>query len=353
VSPQTLSLLLGFGIGAIIGATALLMNFCALGAVADILFARDWRRMRAWMLAAGTAMIGSQGLAAAGLISFEGSPYFASPSPWLGLLLGSVTFGYGMSLSGGCINRALVRLGAGSLKSLVIVLTVAVTAATAAGGLLVPVIAAIGSVGTPGPNTLGQGINSLFGLPQAVGQWTVTALLGGGLIAFAIKDRWFRADPLQLFGSIALGAMIPLAWLVTARLTQTTTAINFAAPVGDTLSALIGDLPITFAVAVVVGVPVGSFLAAAGTRNLSLETFTDREDLPRNLAGGALMGMGGTLGLGCTFGQGLSGLSTLAPGSVLAVAGMIFGCLWGIRAFEAGSTWGGLKLTVAVLARRA
>ena len=50
VSSGTLAALCGLGIGAVVGAAALVSNFCALGAVADILFAKDWRRMRAWML---------------------------------------------------------------------------------------------------------------------------------------------------------------------------------------------------------------------------------------------------------------------------------------------------------------
>ena len=37
------------------------------------------------------------------------------------------------------------------------------------------------------------------------------------------------------------------------------------------------------------------------------------------MIGGALMGMGGILAIGCTVGQGLSGLSTLAFASLLAI----------------------------------
>ena len=37
------------------------------------------------------------------------------------------------------------------------------------------------------------------------------------------------------------------------------------------------------------------------------------------------MGIGGVLALGCTIGQGISGVSTLALGSFMAVAAIIFG----------------------------
>jgi len=58
------------------------------------------------------------------------------------------------------------------------------------------------------------------------------------------------------------------------------------------------------------------------------------------------MGVGGTLGLGGTFGQGLSGVSTLSPTSFIAVAGIVAGCIWGIRYHEAGSVLGGLTLAL-------
>ena len=37
------------------------------------------------------------------------------------------------------------------------------------------------------------------------------------------------------------------------------------------------------------------------------------------------MGCGGVLALGCTVGQGLTGISTLAAGSLLAILAIIFG----------------------------
>ena len=42
--------------------------------------------------------------------------------------------------------------------------------------------------------------------------------------------------------------------------------------------------------------------------------------------GAMLMGAGGVTAMGCTIGQGVSGLSTLAVGSFLALAAMIVGC---------------------------
>ena len=45
----------------------------------------------------------------------------------------------------------------------------------------------------------------------------------------------------------------------------------------------------------------------------------------RHILGGILMGFGGVLALGCTIGQGISGMSTLALGSLMALISIVFG----------------------------
>lgn len=57
-----------------------------------------------------------------------------------------------------------------------------------------------------------------------------------------------------------------------------------------------------------------------------VEVFASRADLFNHLMAGVLMGFGGVLALGCTIGQGVTGVSTLALGSFLALAAIIAGC---------------------------
>jgi hypothetical protein len=66
----------------------------------------------------------------------------------------------------------------------------------------------------------------------------------------------------------------------------------------------------------------------------------------RHLAGGALMGSGGVLALGCTIGQGITGISTLALGSLLAVLSIMAGGLYGLKYLEEGSFGGALRAIV-------
>ena len=341
---STLTALAGFGIGVVVGAAALVSNFCALGGVADILFAKDWRRMRCWMLAAGIAVIGTQALDSASILHVDHIllPYML----WLPCIIGGMLFGFGMAIAGGCINRALVRLGAGSLKSLVIVLVAGAVSALTLAGPLTPGADALARVGRLDLMVAPEALHRIFGmlpmLDAEMVRWVFTALIGGGLVYHALKDSWFRATRDQLVAGFVIGAMIPLAWLAS----DSTTAINFAAPLGSLFLIFSERAVPLFALAIVAGVPVGAFIAGLVTNNLALETFTDRGEIPRNLVGAALMGFGGTIALGCTFGQGLSGISLLSPNAMLTVAGIVFGCIWGIRYFEAGGVWSGLKLAV-------
>ena len=74
-----------------------------------------------------------------------------------------------------------------------------------------------------------------------------------------------------------------------------------------------------------VGVIAGSAAYALPAGKFRWEGFANFTDLRSQLLGAVLMGFGGVTALGCTIGQGMSGLSTLALGSALAVLGIVFG----------------------------
>ena len=343
----------GLAIGGVIGAAVLLTNFCALGGIADILFAKDWRRFRAWVLAAGVAIVGTHVLDAAGLVSLDRATTLAPYIPWLPALLGGLLFGFGMALGGGCISRGLARVGAGSLKSFMIIVVIGLSAAVTM-TWLGPVQATLertAVIGTFGPAGLHRIFGNLPFLAAETVRWIFVGIIGGGLLWFALKDSWFRSSRDHLAGGFIVGAMVVAAWFVAGRVFETSgalsfTAINLVPPLGEMVLAPGGRTIDLFPLILLSGIPLGAFVAGLLTRNLAFDTFFQRDDVLRSLIGAVLMGIGGTLAGGCTFGQGLSGLSTLAPASFIAVAGIIAGCIWGIRYHEAGSLWGGLKLAL-------
>src|SRR5204862_838070 len=161
--------------------------------------------------------------------------------------------------------------------------------------------------------------------------WTVIA--GLGLVAWSFTSAGFRARTDQIFAGICVGLLIVSGWYATGVVgadefePTPLQSFSFVAPVADSLQYLMTytGSTIGFGVAAVFGVVIGSFLYAIATRNFRIEGFASREDLANHLLGAALMGFGGVCALGCTVGQGITGVSTLAFGSLLALIATIFG----------------------------
>ena len=60
-------------------------------------------------------------------------------------------------------------------------------------------------------------------------------------------------------------------------------------------------------------------------RKVRIEWFVSWHDFMMHVIGAILMGLGGVLAMGCTIGQGITGVSTLALGSILTVISIIAG----------------------------
>jgi hypothetical protein len=107
-----------------------------------------------------------------------------------------------------------------------------------------------------------------------------------------------------------------------------TQSLTFIAPMGDTLRYLRDPTKfslINFGMAALFGVIVGSLLYAGLRREFRVERFLTARDFGSHVLGGALMGTGGVLAMGCTIGQAVTGVSTLAIGSILTFFAMVIG----------------------------
>jgi uncharacterized membrane protein YedE/YeeE len=332
---------LGFAIGIVFGAVVHKTNFCTMGAVSDWVNMGSKDRLRAWFLAIGIAIIASQVMQARGLVDLGESIYLTPNFGWLGHIAGGFIFGVGMTLASGCGQRTLVRLGGGNLKSLLVAILLGLTAYMTMRGLLALLrvnVVEEANISLSGAGVADQGIDtlvaSLLGIDNAATvTYALTALLGGGLIVYAFAAKSFRNSFDNILAGISIGLIIPAAWYVTGvvgfddfdpvRLESYT----FIAPIGESIMYLMTftGSTIDFGVAAVGGVITGSFLYAILTGNFRLETFTDRSDMVRHIFGGIAMGFGGVLALGCTIGQGVTGMSTLALGSLLSLVSIIAG----------------------------
>ena len=341
---------LGGALGLIFGAVAHKTHFCAMGAVSDIVNMGAWARMRMWLLAIAVAVAGANALDYSGLVDLSRSFYTVPRFPWLAYIVGGVLFGIGMTLASGCGSRNLVRLGGGNLKALVVLVFLAISADMTLRGVLAPVrVEWLGAVvfDFAQGQDLSWLLAPLFGAGKRDLQPWICALIVSGLLAFVFRDRDFRADRNGQLGGVVIGLVIVAGWFVTGNLgylaedpdtlmeafvatrSARPESFSFVGPVANTLELLQfwtdKFTRMTFGVAIVLGTLAGSFGHAALTRGLHWESFASAADTRNHIIGGVLMGFGGVTAVGCTIGQGITGLSTLALGSILVWLSIVAG----------------------------
>lgn len=352
----------GFSTGLVFGATVQRTNFCTMGAISDLVLMGDGRRFRAWTLAIAVAIIGTQLLHFSGAVNINKSIYLTSNLGWLGAIIGGIMFGFGMTQAGGCGSKTLVRLGAGNLKSLIVTIVLGIVAYMTLRGLFALARVQVEATtnielktrGLDNQN-IGEIAGGLLGVPTDTARVIAAAVLAAALLIFSVKNEAFRRSPINIIAGIIIGLTAVAGWVVTGILGADEfnpvplASITFVAPVAESLQYLMtfSGATINFGIAVVGGVIAGSFLMAVATRTFQIEGFSDRGDLLRHLTGGALMGAGGVLALGCTIGQGITGMSTLALGSVVAWLSIIAGGYLGIKYLEEGSLSGAVRAVFA------
>ncbi len=355
IALQHAAALWAFALSVVFGAVTQRSNYCTMGAISDIANFGDWTRARMAFASVGVAVIGVALLKVTGTVDIAKSFYVAPKLVWLSHLVGGLCFGFGMTLAGGCGSKTLLRVGSGSLRAFVTILMMAVFAwFTLRGVLGVFRVATFDAVAVTLPTM--QDIPTLVGLTGSAAAM-LAAVIGAALVVFAFFGKQFRADKWNWIAGIVVGLTVIAGWYASGHvgfiaehpesLEAAWVSTNSGRPESLTFTAppaylleLLGFWSdkskfVTFGIASVLGVIVGSWGMSLVTKTFHWEGFASTEDLANHLVGAALMGFGGVLAMGCTVGQGLSGMSTLALGSVITVLAIVIGC----RASLAYQVW--------------
>ncbi len=352
---HTQVLLLTLALAMVFGAIAQRTHFCTMGAVSDIVNMGDSTRMRQWVAAMGVAAIGFGVLFWLGWVDPRRTIQASTRWIWLSAAVGGALFGFGMVLASGCGSKTLVRIGGGSLKSLVVMVVMGVAAYATLRGitgvLRVNTVDKI-AVDMPGGVFVSTALAGPTGMAPGMLGLLLGVVLGGAALGWALSSREFRRAE-NLWAGLGIGATVVGMWIVSAKLgfvaehpetleevfvatdSGRAEALSFVAPVAYTLDWLIlfSDKSKTLSLGVmsVVGVVLGSAVVALATRTFRWEGFAGAEDTANHIVGGLLMGVGGVTAMGCTVGQGLTGISTLSLTSVVALAFIIAGAVAGIK----------------------
>lgn len=319
----------GLIIGLAFGACGQVTGFCLQRGLAERWSGDGGHKLRAFALALAVALLGTQALDTLGLADLGKSLYLMPSYSWLLLPVGGLMFGYGMGLANGCGARALVLLGSGNLRSLVVLLCLGISAYMTLTGVLAPLRIALS-----GPTSVSP---ALLTVPSGWLRILVAFIAATGLLIYALRGLG-SASPspsraTELTGGAIVGLLVVAGWFATGWLGNDdfeplpVISLTFVAPIGDVIqyAMLATGMSLRFGIIVVAGVVAGALLAAVLRRECRLQGFETPRQMLRYIAGGALMGTGGALALGCSIGQGLTGLSTLSFSSMLSVAGILLG----------------------------
>jgi uncharacterized membrane protein YedE/YeeE len=351
-------LLATFAVTFLLGAAMQKTGFCTMGAVSDIFIMASWDRLKQWFLAIGIAIIGFALMSYFGFIDPLKSMYTGSKFLWLSTLVGSTLFGIGMVLASGCGSKTLVRIGGGNLKSVIVFIVLGLTAyMTMRGFLGVIRVNTLDSVfiALNTPQDLASILSPLTGIARNYLHLALGLIVGLAFIVYALANKIFWTAE-NLLSGILVGLAICAIWWISGSLgfvsedpntleevflvtnSGRMESLSFVAPYAYTLDWLMmysdTSKVITLGISAVIGMIVGSALIALLTKTFRWESFRNAEDTANHLVGAALMGFGGVTALGCTVGQGLSGISTLAISSFLALPGFIIGAYLALRYLE-------------------
>lgn len=337
----------GLVVGAVAGFAARRANFCTLNAVERWGYTGDLSGLRAWMLATLVALVLTQASAALGYSNLPKSFYLAPSFGLTGAVVGGVMFGYGMALIGTCGFGALVRVGGGSLKSMIALIVLAIVALATQKGILSGArVLAVDNLAidlAPAPTqSIGDVLSAITG--YALGP-PVMAAVAIGLAWFVFGGSDWRRNPARFAAGAVIGACVAAGWILTTQISlyayapTQIEAGSFVVPVADTILQLVvstGAKP-DYGVGLVLGVVAGAAVSAILKRDVRWEACDDARELSRHLAGAALMGSGGVMAMGCTIGQGVTAFSALAVSAPFVLVSILFGARLGLSYLLEGS----------------
>lgn len=343
----------GLLIGVLLGAVARHFRFCTLTALERHWYAEDSNGLRSWVLASTVAIIATQGLIYLNVINLDESFYVIPRISIIGSIGGGILFGIGMALVGTCGFGALVRIGGGSLQSLVVVVGIGLAALSAQRGVLsIARESLIEPLALHLPQPGSQSIPSIVSsFTDPVFYWPTVLVCISLLLIWLFKDRSFRSSRKAILSGLLIGLCVALGWLATYLLSQYSydtvqlESASFVLPPGQLVQTIIsGTAPIPdYGVGLVLGVVVGALLTALWHRDIRWEACDDARELRRHLGGALLMGVGGVLAAGCTLGQGVSAASVLAVSAPMVFLSICLGARIGLSWLLEGSPFSFLR----------
>lgn len=319
----------GLVIGVLFGALAQRSRFCLRSATLEVAHGVPGERLAIWLFVFSTALIATQALIILGLFDTGTVRQLNNRGSLSGSIIGGLMFGAGMTLTRACGSRMLVLSATGNLRALLSGMVFAVVAQMSRDGALSQMRSAINDWWT-----IDASSRDMIGMLHMgnVGALLFSVFWLALGLALAIRAR---VRVLTSLAAAGVGLMVAAAWAFNYAVSTSSFemapvhSLSFTSPSADVLMYVLSPPGggLTFDLALIPGVFLGSFLAGAWGRDLKLEGFEDGASMRRYIAGGCLMGFGGVLAGGCAVGAGVSGASVFAVTAWIVLWSMWIGAV--------------------------
>ncbi|MDX1335013.1 MAG: YeeE/YedE family protein [Gammaproteobacteria bacterium] len=320
----------GLVFGILFGVFMQKSGFCMLAALSNLVLMHDVRHLHAWMTALLVAIPGTILLEYYGLVDIGAVGFRQADTQIGGPVLGGLVFGIGTVLAGGCASRTLIRSSEGDLGALIVFSAFTATAMITLYGILAIPRDWLQSHTVVGP---GLAIPEAFSVSPL---WYALMVVLGFVAYIAFSGRQGYDWRLILWGG-CIGTLVVAAWWFTGNMAQdefnpqpaqSLAVVGPAARAGVWLTT--ASLSSTgFGVALIIGTITGGMVSALVGQSFRIK-IPEQSRLPVLISGGMLMGIGAVTAGGCNIGQGITGMSTCAVNSLVAVLFMFVGMRLGL-----------------------
>ncbi|MHA6556572.1 YeeE/YedE thiosulfate transporter family protein [Corynebacterium pyruviciproducens] len=340
----------GLVLGTALGIVMQRGRFCVTGMLRDISLAHTWRPFTALLIVIAIHAVGIAGLTTAGIIQPEYDLF-----PPYAVIVGGFLFGIGIVLAGGCASGTWYRSGEGLVGSWFALLFYGLSAAAMKTGALAGLNSWLRS------KTVG--LTTVHG-SLGISVWWLAipfAALAAGLAAYFLRSEstpvslqsgWKK--PLHLYtAGVLVGLLGIIAWPLSAA-TGRNDGLGITSPTANLTNFLVTgeSARIDWGVMLVLGILVGSFIAAKATGEFRVRV-PDATQTVKSIAGGTLMGIGAAWAGGCTVGNGMVQTGLFTYQGWVALAAIAAGVFVAAKIWLKPSPQPELSLNAPVLAASA
>ncbi|MDO4503352.1 MAG: YeeE/YedE family protein [Coriobacteriia bacterium] len=328
----------GVALGFLLKRSGMCFTGLAYGAVCQ----RRWYELVPFMLVVAVQALVYHGMGHAGLITL---PSFLPSFSLVSVALGSVLFGVGAVLAGGCLVGTLVKCGDGRIEAFAALASFLVAGYVVSAGPGMPLSAGLRSLAVVADDLPGRLGLLPLGL-AAAGALALAVLTvrrsrdsvsleepsaGSGLGYWLGRKPWRRE-----LVAVAIGLVMGLAFLASEQFGRRYGCAT-AMPLLSWVFALnppdvvVGgcnpyDVVLGWGSGFAIGIPLGSLAASLVTGSLQLVRPSALE-LVASVVGGLLMGAGAMWGAGCLVSNGLVGTAQFSAKSWFALLFLLAG-IW-------------------------